>query len=86
MWASVLVPGTSDAISELYYHANIVDLGKHSFLFDKTCRTCNVQTFSTEMVITADSPIVDGEISYYCPYTKTTYVLIVRNSLHMPTM
>ena len=52
----------------------------------KTVRTCNVQPFSTKLVIDADVPIVDGEISYYCPYTKTTNMLIVSKALHIPTM
>ena len=64
----------------------MVVLGKYFFVFGKTSRTCNVQPFSTDMVITDDFPIVDGAIAYDCPYMKTTYVLIVRNSLHMPTM
>ena len=86
MCASVLGHGTSDPISELNYHANMVVLGKHSFVFEKTGRACNVQAFSTELVIAADVQIVDGAIAYECPYTKTAYVLIVSNSLHMPTM
>ena len=43
--ASVLGPDTSDPRSELYYHANMVVLGEHSFVFGKTGRTCNVQPF-----------------------------------------
>ena len=86
MWALVLGPGTSDPISELDYHANMVVLGNYSFVFDKTGRTCNVQTFSTELIIADDAPIVDGSTAYDCPYTKTTHMLILRNALHMPTM
>ena len=84
--ALVLGPGTSDPRYELDYHANMVVLGKHYFVFEKTGRTCNVQPFSTELVIAADVPIVDGAIAYDFPYTKTTYVLIFSNVLHMPTM
>ena len=82
----MLGPGTSNPRSELDYHANIVVLGKHSFLFDETGRTFNVQPFSTDIVIAADIPIVDGSIAYDCPYKKNTYVLIFRNALHMPIM
>ena len=77
MCASVLGPGTSDTRSELYSHSNMVVLGKHDFFFEKTGRTCNVHPFSTELGIADDVPIVGGEISYGCTYTKTTYVLIV---------
>ena len=86
MCASVLGPGTSDPIFELDSHANMLVLGNHSFVFEKNCRTCNVQTFSSELGIADGVPIVDGAIAYDCPYTKTTYVFIVRNALHMPTM
>ena len=68
------------------YHANMVVLGNHYFVLEKTGRTCNIQTFSIELVINYDVLIVDGAIAYYFPYTKTTYVLIVRYYLHMPTM
>ena len=84
--ASVLGSGTYDPRSELYSHAKMVVLGKHSFVFEKTGRSCNVQPFYTYLGIAADVPIVDGEISYDCPCTKTTYMLIVRNDLHMSTM
>ena len=84
--ASVLGFGTSDLRSELDSRANMVVLVNHYFVFDKTGRTCNVQTFSTELGISDDLPIVDGAISYYFTYTKTTYVLIVSNALHVPTM
>ena len=62
MCESVLGPGTSDPRSEIDYHANMVVLGKHYFVFDKTGRTCNVQPFSTEMGIAADALIIDGAI------------------------
>ena len=83
---SVLGPGTSDPRSEIDSHSNMGVFGKHYFVFEKTGRTCNFQTFSVELGISADFPIVDGAIAYDFPYTKTTYVLILSNSLHMPTM
>ena len=58
--ASVLGPGTYDPRSGLYSHANMVILGKNPFVFDKTGRNCNVQPFSTELLIATDVPIVDG--------------------------
>ena len=79
--ASVLGPDTSDPRSELYYHANMVVLVKHSFIFEKTVSTCNVQSFYTELGIAADIPVVDGAIAFDCPYMKTTYVLILGNAL-----
>ena len=67
-------------------HANMVVLGEHSFDYEKIGRTFNIRPFYTELGIAADVPIIDRGIAYDFPYTKTTYVLIVSNSLHMPTM
>ena len=77
---------TADPRSELDSHANMVVLGKHAFVFEKTGRTCNVQPFSKELGIATDVPIVDGAVAYDCPYSHQTSILIVRNALHIPTM
>ena len=34
-----------DPRTELDYHANMVVLGAHAFIFESTNRTCNVQPF-----------------------------------------
>ena len=31
-------------------------------------------------------PIIDGALAYDCPYTHETYILIVRNALHVNAM
>ncbi len=30
--------------------------------------------------------IVDTTVAYYCPYTMKTYILAVKNALHVPSM
>ena len=72
--ASVLGPGTCDPRSELDSHSDMVVLGNHYFVSEKTGSTCNVQPFSKELGIVADVPIIDGSISYDWTYTKTTYM------------
>ena len=78
--------GTVDPRSELDSHANMVVLGKHSFVFERTGRTCNVKPFHSKLGIAQDVPIVDGAVAYDCPYTHMTYILIARNALHLPSM
>ena len=56
-------------------------LGKHSFIFESTGKTCNVRPFSKEIGIAEDVPIVDGAIAYDDPNSGKTYVLLVRNAL-----
>ena len=77
---------TADPRTELDSHANMVVLGSHAFVFEKTGRTCNVKPFSTELGIASNVPIVDAAIAYDCPYNFKTYILIARNALHIPSM
>ena len=72
--------------SELDSHTNMVVLGKHSFVFEGTGRTCNVKPFHSKLGLVENVPIVDGAVAYDCPYTRTTYILIARNALHLPSM
>ena len=75
-----------DLRTELDSHANMVVLRLNSFMFESTGRTCDVQPFSSELGIAKDVPIVDGALAYDCPYSGIVYVLVVRNSLHVPSM
>ena len=72
--------------SELDSQANMVVLGKHSFVSESTCRTCNVRPFAEEIGITEDVPIVDGAIVYDDSHTGETYVLLVKYTLYIPSM
>ena len=62
----------------------MVVLGAHAFIFESTNRTCNVQPFDPSLGIASKIPTVDGAVVYECPYAGEIYVLIVRNSLHIP--
>lgn len=55
----------------------MVVLGKHSFIFEKTGRTCNVEPFSTHLWITQNIPIVNAVILYDCVSTHQTYILLI---------
>ena len=76
-----------DPRTELDSHANMVVLGKHCFVFDHVQgRTCEVESYDPAMRKAKHIPVVDAAITYDCPYTLKTYLLIVRNALHIPTM
>ena len=62
----------------------MVVLGKHAFIFESTGRTCNVKPFDASLGLATNVPIVDGALAYDCPVTNMTYILIVRNALHLP--
>ena len=65
----------------------MVVLGKHSFVFDSVYeRTCDVQPFDPQLGTSKSVPIVDGAISYDCPRTNETYVLVFKNALYVPSM
>ena len=72
--------------TELDSHANMVVLGKNSFIFESSGKTCNVKPFTDEIGIAENVPIVDGAIAYDDSKTGKTYILLVRNALYIPTM
>ena len=72
--------------SELDSHANMIVLGKDCFIFETTGKTCNVQPFSAELGVATNIPIVDAAFAYDCPFNNETYILIIRNALHISSM
>ena len=73
--------------TELDSHANMVVLGKNSFVFDSVLgKHCDVQPFDPTIGQATKVPIVDTAIAYDCSYTHKTYLLVARNILFMPSM
>ena len=72
--------------SELDSHTNMIVLGKDCFVFRSTGKTCNVDSFSSDLDIAENILIVDAALAYDCPFTCETYILIVRNALHIKSM
>ena len=76
--------GGEDPRTELDSHANMVVLGSNAYVFESSGRTCgNVKPFDSKLGTSTNIPIVDGALSYECPYTGKTYVLIARNALYI---
>ena len=77
---------TAHPRSELDSHANMIVLGRHSFIFESTGRTCTVTPFSSELGLAENVPIVDGAIVYEEPYSGEPIILLIRNALYIPSM
>ena len=75
-----------DPTSELDSHANMVVLGKNCFVFEWSGQLCSVHPFSDSLGAVKNVPIVDAAIAYDCPYQLETYILLIRNSLYLPTL
>ena len=80
--------GTSDGkpTTELDSHANMVVVGEQAFVFNRSGQHATVNAFSDEAGGMNEVPIVDAVIAYDCQLTGGTYLLVVRNALHVPSM
>ena len=72
--------------TELGSHANMIVVGAQATIIQQSGRSAEVRAFSDECSKLEKIPIVDAVIAYDCPYAMKTYLLIVRNALHVPSM
>ena len=72
--------------TELDSHANMCVVGQQATIINKTGKHAEVRAFSKECQTIKRVPIVDAAFAYDCPTTMKTYLLIVRNALHVPSM
>ena len=71
---------------ELDSHANMVIMGKNSFIFESSRKTYDVKPFMTGLGTAKNVSIVDTAVAYDCPYERKTYILIFRNALYFQEM
>lgn len=64
----------------------MIILGKECFIFESTGKTCNIEPFSAELGVASNVLIDDAALAYDCPFTNETYILIIRNALHIASM
>ena len=62
----------------------MIVLGSQSYLFESTNQYCNVTPYDRSQ--TRRIEIRDGALAYDCPHSGETYILILRNALHVPEM
>ena len=73
--------------TELDSDANMMVLGKNCFIFNNIYRhTCDVELFNKNLGMAKQIPVFDAALTYNCPYTHETYLLIVRNALYVKLM
>ena len=85
---SVSAMGKSEygSMTELDSHANMIVVGSQALVIQRTGQSAHVNAFSDEVQGMSEVPIVDAAVAYDCPTTGKTYLLIVRNTLHIPSM
>ena len=59
---------------------------KQAFVFSNSGKYSNVQGFAKELKGLPKVPIVKAVIAYYCQTSGETYLLVIRNSLCVPTI
>jgi hypothetical protein len=71
--------------TELDSHANMPVVGRHAYILSDNGRTADVSAFTPDYK-PMEVRIVDAAVQYECPYSSETYVLVIRNALHVPSM
>ena len=70
---------------ELDTHANMPVVGKGAYVIASSGETADVNAYDPQQG-TTQLPIVDAAVQYDCPYAGKSYVFIIRNALHVPSM
>ena len=76
----------ADGRTDLDSHANMCVLGRQAVAISESGRYAEVNAFSPDIEALQRVPIVDAGIAYDCPYSMQTYILVVCNALHIPSM
>ena len=71
--------------TKLDSHVNMPVLGQHSFILNDTGQTVEVNLF-TPQYKAMTAKLVDGALFYDCHYSGKSYVLVVQNAIHVPSM
>ena len=72
--------------TDLDSHANMVVVVKHDAITCDTGRRAEVSPSTPDYESLSKVPIVDATIRYDCPYSRETYLLIVKNALSVLAM
>ena len=78
--------GPQTFTTELDTHANMVVMGEQATIISQSGTFAEVKAFSDDCKKLERVPIIDAGFAYDCPYTMKTYLLIVRNALHVKSM
>ena len=78
--------GTPSPTTELHSHANMAVLGEQAAAISKSNTFAEVRAFADDCNKLSEVPIVHAAIAYDCPKSLKTFILVVRNALHVPSM
>ena len=78
--------GDIDSRTDLDSHANMCVVGRNAIVVHTSGRHADVKAFSPDINTLQQVPIVDAAVVYDCPYSLCSYVLVMRNALHVPSM
>ena len=67
-------------------HANMAVVGSNATKIQDTGRYVYVNAFANDFGRMKRVPIKDMAIAYDCPYQKKTFLLIIKNALHVPSI
>ena len=71
--------------TELDSHANMPVVGRHAYIISDTGRMADVSPFTPDYA-SMQLRIVDAAVQYDCPYDGQSYILVIRNTLYVPSM
>ena len=71
--------------TELDLHANMAVMGKHAAIVARTDKTVNGKPFSSEFNELEEVLIVDAIVKWICPHTGSSYLLLFKNALYIPS-
>ncbi len=71
--------------TELDSHANMPVVGRHAYIISDTGRMADVSPFTPDYA-SMQLRIVDAAVQYDCPYNGMSYILVIRNTLYVPSM
>ena len=71
--------------TELNSHANMPVLRQYTFILNDTGQTVEVNPL-TPQYKAMTARLVDGALMYDCPYSGKSYILVVQNAIHVPSM
>ena len=74
-----------DSRTELDSHANMPVVGRHAYIISDTGRVADVSPFTPDYE-SMQLRIVDAAVQYDCPYNGESYILVIRNTLYVPSM
>jgi hypothetical protein len=71
--------------TELDSHANMPVVGRNAYVISDTGKVAYVSPFTPDYK-SMQIKVVDAAVQYKCPYTGTSYILVLHNALHVPSM